>query len=95
MWVYRVQTEWEFKIFGDTGRCCVRTGSEYVIDPATLRRHSKDALSVDEITGKQLLDPASVSDDIKPLNIEKRGNYGVAIAWDDGHQVRLFCYTAC
>ena len=29
-------------------------GREYVIDPATLRRDSRDALSVDEITGQKV-----------------------------------------
>jgi len=87
-------------------------GSEFVIDPAALRRDSRDALSVDEMTGEkvrrtlafvltfvtptyirtwyiQLLDPASVPDDVKPVSITKRGNYGVAIQWDDGHDVRI------
>lgn len=41
----------------------------------------------------QILDPASVSDDVKPLKIDKRGNYGVAIEWDDGHQVRTIKTT--
>eukprot|EP00750_Incisomonas_marina_P004427 INCI13468.5.p1 GENE.INCI13468.5~~INCI13468.5.p1 ORF type:complete len:353 (+),score=52.31 INCI13468.5:742-1800(+) len=67
-------------------------GSEFVINPAALRRDSRDAASINEMTGEQILDPASVSDDVKPLKIDKRGNYGVAIEWDDGHQTAIYTY---
>ena len=67
-------------------------GTEYLIDPAILRRNSKDALSVDEFTGKQLLQHEDVSDAIRPISIRPQGNYAVAISWSDGHDAAIYSY---
>ena len=67
-------------------------GREYVVNAATLRRESRDAKSIHELTGKQLLDKDSVPDDIAPLQITPQGNYGIAIAWDDGHDDAIYTY---
>lgn len=69
-----------------------RAGTEYVIDPATLRRASRDALSIDEMSGEQLLKHEDVEDDIVPLRMTPQGNYGVAIKWDDGHDSGIYSY---
>ena len=49
--------------------------------------------SIHELTGKQLLDKDSVPDDIAPLQITPQGNYGIAIAWDDGHDDAIYIRT--
>ena len=67
-------------------------GTELVLDPATLRRASRDALSVDEMTGEQILQPRDVPDDIVPLSMRVQGNYGVAIDWSDGHNAGIYSY---
>jgi Mrp family chromosome partitioning ATPase/DUF971 family protein len=69
-----------------------RAGTEYVIDPATLRRASRDALSIDEMSGEQLLKHDDVMDDITPLRMTPQGNYGIAIKWDDGHDSGIYSY---
>jgi Mrp family chromosome partitioning ATPase len=69
-----------------------RAGTEHVIDPATLRRASRDALSIDEMSGEQLLKHEDVEDDIVPLRMTPQGNYGVAIKWDDGHDSGIYSY---
>ena len=67
-------------------------GTELVLDPYTLRMASRDALSVDEMTGEQILQPDHVPGDIIPLNLRIQGNYGVAIEWSDGHKAAIYSY---
>jgi Mrp family chromosome partitioning ATPase/DUF971 family protein len=60
--------------------------AEERIQPARLRRACRCAACVDEYTGKQLLDPASIQEDIYPLQMMNVGNYALAVDWSDGHQ---------
>lgn len=53
--------------------------------PATLRRQCRCALCVDEMTGAPKLDPADVSEDVKPMKMAPVGNYALDILWSDGH----------
>ncbi len=65
-------------------------GREQDIDPAELRRSCRCAHCVEEMTGKRLLDPASVPADIYPTEIHPMGNYAVAIHWSDGHTSSIY-----
>ena len=67
---------------------------EFIVDPKSLRMASRDALSVDEGTGKQLLKAEDVPDDIVPLKIENRGNYGVSVDWSDGHDKAIYTFDS-
>lgn len=67
-------------------------GTQKIV-PADLRKLCRCALCVEEFSGKQLLDPASVPDDIVPASIAPVGNYAVSVQWDDGH-MSLYPYSA-
>ena len=67
-------------------------GREYLVNPAALRRDSRDAGSIHEMTGEKLFDPALISEDIKPLTITPQGNYAVAIQWSDGHDDAIYTF---
>lgn len=71
------------------GNIVVRRGGEANVQkiwPPTLRRQCRCAICVDEMTGEMKLDPESVSEDVKPVNMRKVGNYALEVGWSDGHR---------
>lgn len=60
---------------------------------ANVRRACPCASCVDENTGRQILQPESVSDDIKAESVQLAGNYALKIGWSDGHNTGLFTWT--
>jgi ATP-binding protein involved in chromosome partitioning len=48
------------------------------------------AVCVDEWTGEERLDPASVPDDVRPVKIESVGRYALQIQWSDGHEAGIY-----
>ena len=62
--------------------------SEY--DVRQLRLACGCATCVDEWTGEGRLDPASVPEDVRPLQIRPVGRYAIAIEWSDGHTTGIY-----
>lgn len=60
---------------------------------ATIRRACPCASCVDENTGRQILDPASVPEDIQIESVDLAGNYALKIGWSDGHNTGLFTWN--
>ncbi|CAG9460306.1 unnamed protein product [Pedinophyceae sp. YPF-701] len=67
---------------------------EFLLDPPTVRRNDKSAVSVDEWTGQRLIQDEDIPDDLTPeeeFGINPLGNYAVQINWKDGfNQVATF-----
>lgn len=57
-----------------------------------LRRACRCAECIDEWTGKPTLDPASVSNDVKPTRINPVGRYAIQFEWTDGHSTGIYTY---
>jgi DUF971 family protein len=55
-----------------------------------VRDHCPCAVCVEEWTGRKVLDPATIPDDIRPLAIEPVGSYAIKITWSDGHDSGLY-----
>jgi ATP-binding protein involved in chromosome partitioning len=47
---------------------------------------------VEEMTGRPLLDPATVPLDITAEALEAVGGYGLRIRWSDGHSTGIYTY---
>ena len=58
-----------------------------------LRQSCRCAMCIDEFTGRQLLDPRSVGEDIQLNDISLTGNYAVKIVWSDAHDSGLYTWT--
>jgi ATP-binding protein involved in chromosome partitioning len=47
---------------------------------------------VEEMTGRPLLDPGSVTIDIRPLSVALVGAYGLRVHWSDGHSTGIYTF---
>jgi DUF971 family protein len=50
------------------------------------------AACVEEMTGRAILDPASVPADVRPLTLALVGAYGLRINWSDGHGTGIYTF---
>lgn len=50
------------------------------------------AACVEEMSGRPLLDPATVPGDIRPVSIALVGAYGLKIRWSDGHSTGIYTF---
>lgn len=48
---------------------------------------------VEEMTGRPLLDPATVPADIRPVSLSLVGGYGLTVHWSDGHATGIYTFN--
>ena len=65
-------------------------GCESLYDVRELRLACACAACVDEWTGGERLDPASVPEDVHPVRIQPVGRYAIQIDWSDGHDTGIY-----
>ena len=46
----------------------------------------------EEMTGRPILNPASVADDVHPESVSLVGAYAIKIRWSDGHDTGIYTY---
>jgi DUF971 family protein len=68
-------------------------GRQVTIPAKALRDGCPCAGCVEEMTGKKLLDPTTIPDDIRPLAIQPVGNYAIQVEWSDGHRTGLYTWA--
>jgi len=61
-------------------------------DVRQLRLACPCANCIDELTGKKTLDPATIPEDVKPVNIKSVGSYAISISWSDGHDTGIYSF---
>lgn len=62
--------------------------SEY--EPRYLRLRCPCAGCVEEMTGRALLDPRTVPEDVYPRQIQHVGRYALQFDWSDGHRTGIY-----
>ena len=58
--------------------------------PRDLRIACPCAGCVDEMTGKRILRPEHVAEDVMPLAIHYVGRYALTFVWNDGHSTGIY-----
>jgi DUF971 family protein len=76
----------------DARRLRVRWHDGHVseFEPRYLRLKCPCAGCVEEMSGRPILDPASVPDDVHPLAIRYVGRYALQFEWSDGHGTGIY-----
>ncbi|WP_143530000.1 DUF971 domain-containing protein, partial [Salibaculum halophilum] len=69
-------------------------GAEQRLADRDLRLACACAKCRDEMSGKPLLDPASVPLDIALTRVWSVGNYALGLAFSDGHDTGIYTFTA-
>jgi len=62
-------------------------------DVRDLRLACRCALCVEEMSGRQLLDPKTVRPDVSPSQVISIGNYAIGLDWNDGHNSGIHSFT--
>ncbi|MEM8710375.1 MAG: DUF971 domain-containing protein [Planctomycetota bacterium] len=70
-----------------------RDGVENAASAAEIRRGCPCAHCVDEHTGRPLLDPTTVRDDLTHTSVELVGNYALGLVFSDGHRTGIFTWV--
>jgi DUF971 family protein len=62
------------------------------IDVVSLRRACPCATCVDEWTKEKTLDPQSVAESTRPVEIESVGRYAMKASFSDGHKTGIYTF---
>jgi ATP-binding protein involved in chromosome partitioning len=65
-------------------------GHETIYPARELRLRCRCASCIEEMTGRPLLDPASVPDAVRAKGIRLVGQYAIAVEWSDGHSTGIY-----
>ncbi|MEZ0334259.1 MAG: DUF971 domain-containing protein [Gemmatimonadales bacterium] len=68
-------------------------GPETFYPARALRLACPCAGCVEEMSGRRLLDPATIPPDVRPLSLSLVGAYGLKITWSDGHGTGIYTFT--
>ncbi len=75
-----IEIEWDEAAGGHVGR----------YDARALRLACPCAGCVEEMTGRPMLDPARVPDDVRALALRLVGAYAMHVSWSDGHDTGIY-----
>ncbi len=59
----------------------------------TVRQNCPCAMCVDEFTGRRILDPDTVPEDLDLAEASLAGNYALRVRWSDNHDSGLFTWV--
>jgi ATP-binding protein involved in chromosome partitioning len=67
-----------------------RGGAEVRVPARALRLACPCAMCVEEMSGRPMLDPATVPEDVRPESVRLVGAYGLRVNWSDGHSTGIY-----
>jgi ATP-binding protein involved in chromosome partitioning len=67
-------------------------GHEGFYPSRALRLACACAVCVEEMSGRPLLDPAAIPNDIRPVSVALVGAYGLQVQWSDGHGTGIYTF---
>jgi ATP-binding protein involved in chromosome partitioning len=67
-------------------------GHDQQIDMRDLRLECRCAACVDEMSGRAVLNPATVPLNLAPIRIWSLGNYAIGVSFSDGHQSGIYTF---
>jgi DUF971 family protein len=67
-------------------------GHRALFPARALRLSCPCAECVEEMSGRALLDPAAIPDDVRPLELHLVGAYGLRVGWSDGHGTGIYTF---
>jgi ATP-binding protein involved in chromosome partitioning len=70
-----------------------RHGHAALFPARDLRLACPCAGCVEEMTSRPLLDPATVPEDVRPVQLALVGAYGLRVLWSDGHGTGIFTFS--
>jgi ATP-binding protein involved in chromosome partitioning len=44
------------------------------------------------MTGRAILDPATVPEDVRAMKVELIGSYAIRVVWSDGHDTGIYTF---
>ncbi len=68
------------------------SGHQALYPARALRLACPCAACVDEMSGRALLDPAAVPEDVRPVSVALVGAYGLKVRWSDGHDTGIYTF---
>ena len=69
-----------------------QAGHQALYPARELRLACPCAACVDEMSGRPLLDPATVAADVRPMSLALVGAYGLRVQWSDGHGTGIYTF---
>lgn len=69
-----------------------QSGHTALFEARRLRLSCPCAECVEEMSGRPLLEPASVPADIRPVSVGLVGSYGLKVQWSDGHGTGIYTF---
>jgi ATP-binding protein involved in chromosome partitioning len=67
-------------------------GRQHDLDVRDLRLACRCAACIEEMSGRPLLDPATIVADVAPRSITGIGNYAISVTWSDGHSTGIYAF---
>jgi DUF971 family protein len=68
------------------------SATEALLAPLEVRLSCRCAACIDEMSGASRINREKIPKSVVPASIEPKGNYGVAIAWSDGHASSIYTF---